>query len=47
MSSKNPAKLALLPEEDQRVNFWNFGRLKRASFIIYVDFKFILINLNC
>ena len=40
----NHIKSVLLPEEGRYVNFQNFKRLAKASFIIYVDFEFVLIT---
>ena len=36
-------KSALLPEERAYINFQNFKRLTKASFIIYGDFEYVLI----
>ena len=36
-------KSVLLPEENKYVNFQNFERLTKASFIIYGDFECVLI----
>ena len=39
----NHVKSVLLPEENEYVNFQNVKRLTKALFIIYGDFKYVLI----
>ena len=40
----NHTKSDLLPEENECVNFQNFKRLAKSSFLIYGDFECVLIR---